>query len=172
MDRLRRGKLALDPLLRLAFVNEFGLRGAQVADQHYTQRAEQGQHRKGAVEEAIGKAEQCQFDAKKRRRDRESDTDRPHRACVAQQPDYREPGGERRSELKPIEKWWAAEQVAKQDRFDQLGMEVNRADETERRFPKPGDVDVGNPEQYYVPLQLGWVERRIEDVRGRDVPCQ
>ena len=51
-------------------------------------------------------------------------------------------------------------------------MEVNRADETERRFPKPGDVDVRNPEQYYVPLQLDWVERRIEDVRGRDVPCQ
>ena len=172
MDHLRRSKLALDPLLRLAFVNEFGLRDAQVADQHYTQRAEQGQHRKGAVEEAIGEAEQCQFDAKKGHRDRESDSDRPHRACVAEQPDYREPGGERRRELEPIEKRWAAEQVAKQDRFDQLGMEVNRADKTERCFPKPGNVDVGNPEQYYVPPQLGWVERRIEDVRGRDVPCQ
>jgi hypothetical protein len=33
------------------------LRGAKVADEHYTQRAEQGQHWKGAVEEAIGKAE-------------------------------------------------------------------------------------------------------------------
>ena len=110
LDCLRRGKLALDPLLRLAFANEFRLRGAQVADKHYTQRAEQGQHRKGAVEEEIGKAEEQEFDAEKRRRERDSDSDRAHRPRVAQQPDDREPGRERRSELEPIEKWWAAEQ--------------------------------------------------------------
>ena len=50
-------------------------------------------------------------------------------------------------------------------------MEVDRADETEGRLPEPGDADAGNPEQYYLPPQLGWVERRIEDVRGRDGPC-
>jgi len=150
-----------------AFTNEFGLRGAQVADKHHTHRAEQGQHRKGAVKEKIGKAEERELDAKKSRRDRRDrhgDAERRQRPLVAQQPDDHEPGRERRSELEPIEKWWAAEQVAEQDRFDQLGMEVDRADETERRFPEPGDVDVGNPEQYYVSPQLGWVERRIEDV--------
>ena len=170
MDRLRRGELALDPLLRLAFANEFRLRGAKVADKHYTQRAEQGQRRKGAVEEEIGKAEEHEFDDKKRRRERHSDTDRAQRPRVAQQPDDHEPGRERRSELEPIEKWWAVEQVAEQDQFDQLGMEVDRADETEGRLPQPGDADAGNPEQYYLPPQLGWVERRIEDVRGRDGP--
>src|ERR1700737_2938707 len=51
-------------------------------------------------------------------------------------------------------------------------MEVDRADETERRFPEPGDTDAGNPEQYYLPPQHGWVECRIEDVRGRDGPRQ
>ena len=51
-------------------------------------------------------------------------------------------------------------------------MEVDRADQTEGRLPEPDDAGAGNPEQYYLPLQLGWVERWIEDVRGRDVPCQ
>src|ERR1700737_4260408 len=51
-------------------------------------------------------------------------------------------------------------------------MEVDRADETERRFPEPGDPEAGTPEQYYLPPQHGWVERRIEDVRGRDGPRQ
>ncbi len=64
----------------------------------------------------------------------------------------------------------AVQQSVEQDRFDQLGMEVDRADETEGRLPEPGDADTGNPEQYYLPPQLGWVERRIEDVRGRDGP--
>ena len=50
-------------------------------------------------------------------------------------------------------------------------MEVDRADEAEGRLPEPGDADAGNPEQYYLPPQLGWVERRIEDVRGRDGSC-
>src|ERR1700730_511401 len=51
-------------------------------------------------------------------------------------------------------------------------MEVDRADETERRFSEPGDTDAGNPEQYYLPPPLGWVECPIEDVRGRDGPRQ
>src|SRR6266404_6493354 len=76
----------------------------------------------------------------------------------------REPGRERCSELEPIEIWWAAKHVAEQDRFDQLGMEVDRADEAEGRFAEPGDADSGNPEQYYLPPQLGWIERRIEDI--------
>ncbi len=49
-------------------------------------------------------------------------------------------------------------------------MEVDRADETEGRLPKPGDADACNPEQDYLPPQLSWVERRIEHVQGRDVP--
>src|ERR1700758_277410 len=51
-------------------------------------------------------------------------------------------------------------------------MEVGRANEAEGRFPEPGDADPGNPEQYDLPPQLGWLERWIEDVRGRDIPCQ
>src|SRR5437762_4873419 len=51
-------------------------------------------------------------------------------------------------------------------------MEVDISDETEGCFPEPGDADAGDPEQYYLPPQPGRVERRIEDVRSRDVPCQ
>ena len=39
LDRLRRGKLAVDALLGLALANQFHLCGAQVADEHCTQRA-------------------------------------------------------------------------------------------------------------------------------------
>src|SRR5260370_40309981 len=51
-------------------------------------------------------------------------------------------------------------------------MEVDCADEAEGRLAEPSDADSSNPEQYYLPLQLGWIQRRIEAVRGRDVPCQ
>ncbi len=152
-------------------MNEFHLRGAKVADKHYTQGAEQGQYREGAVEEEIGKAEEQEFDDKKHAAARATaTTDRAQGPRIAQQPDDREPGHERCSEFEPIEKWWAMEQVAEQDRFDQLGMEIDRADETEGRFPEPGDADAGNPEQYHLPPELDWVKRRIEDVRRRDGP--
>src|SRR5215472_5158227 len=51
-------------------------------------------------------------------------------------------------------------------------MEVDGMSQTKGCLLKPGDADAGNPEQYYLPAQLGWFERRIEHVRGRDGPCQ
>jgi hypothetical protein len=120
---------------KVSYDHHLLLRSAQMGAQHDTQCGKEGQRRKGAVEEEIGKAEQRQLNAKKSRDDRCSDSDRAQRPCVAQQPDDGQPGRERRSELEPIEKGWAAKQVAEQDRFDQLGMEVDRADETEGRLP-------------------------------------
>src|SRR6266702_7418977 len=51
-------------------------------------------------------------------------------------------------------------------------MEVDRADETEGCLPEPGDAEAGNPEQYHLPPQLGRVESRIENIRGRVVTRQ
>ena len=45
-------------------------------------------------------------------------------------------------------------------------MEVDRADEAQGRFPQSGDVEAGNPEQHHLPLQLSWIECRIENIRG------
>ena len=52
----------------------------------------------------------------------------------------------------------------------QYTLAIDRADEAKGRLPEPGDADTGNPEQHYLPPQLGRIKRRIEDVRGRDGP--
>ena len=75
------------------------LHGAEIADEHDDERSEQGQRWKGAVEQQIRSPEQREFEAKESGDDHHSETGRAHRPCVAQQPDDREPGRERRSEL-------------------------------------------------------------------------
>jgi len=64
LDRLRRGKLTLEPLLQLALAGERCLRGAEIADEHDDERSEQGQRWKGAVEQQIRTREQREFEAK------------------------------------------------------------------------------------------------------------
>jgi len=82
------------------------------------------------------------------------------------------PAASAASKLEPIEIWWAAKQAAEQDRFDQLGMEVDRADETEGRLPEPRDAEAGNPEHIPPPRSSAGSKAGSRNIRGRDVTCQ
>src|SRR5689334_6434790 len=51
-------------------------------------------------------------------------------------------------------------------------MQVDGADEAERRLPQPGDPHAGDPDQDHLPLELGWIEVWIEDVGSRNITGQ